>query len=97
MRMMTMMSLSRTTSTASEFPLATSAAKVQGMQNSNFETDDQAWHTGFFLGELMKHGVEARPVLDDNGNYTPHVLVKMDMGESLGKPQFVQIEVVVLP
>lgn len=64
---------------------------------ANFQNDDQAIHAGLLLGLLMRHGVEAQPVLDDDGNYTPHMLIKIDMGEVLGKPQFVQVEVAVLP
>lgn len=34
-----------------------------------------ALHTGLVLGTLLKHGVEAEPVLDRNGDYTEEITI----------------------
>ena len=63
----------------------------------NFEHDDQAMMTGLLVGLLMKHGIDVRPEVDPEGNYTPVLFVKIDMGENLGKPMWVDVAVAVLP
>ena len=41
-------------------------------------SDDHALKAGFLLGGLMQAGVNAFPIVDDDGNYTNVIVVKLD-------------------
>lgn len=42
---------------------------------SNFDSPDHALQAGMFLGVLARHGINAEPVMDDEGNYTSKVKI----------------------
>ena len=56
-----------------------------------FHDDNHVYATGVVLGHLLRHGVEALPGVDDNGNYTDTIQLKIDMG--MDEPSFVEIAV----
>ena len=43
-----------------------------------FETPEHALRTGMLLGFLMKQGIRVEPVIDDQGNYTPQLIIWLE-------------------
>ena len=37
-----------------------------------------AFRVGLLLGEFMNRGVDAKPIIDDDGNYTDVIEVRLD-------------------
>jgi hypothetical protein len=62
---------------------------------AHFLNDDHALVTGMFLGMLMKVGIPAYPLMDDEGNYMPTIRMRLDIGHS--KPVDVLVEVKGIP
>ena len=42
----------------------------------NFKSDRHALYVGMVIGSAMRHGVPARPVLDEDGNYTDRIMIE---------------------
>ena len=49
----------------------------------HFHDDEHALRTGFLLGALMKGGIPASPISDDEGNYTSVILVYLQLEEGI--------------
>ena len=59
----------------------------------NFQDDNHALTVGMFVGFLMRNGIDARPGVDRDGNYTDTVGVEMDVPGG----EVILVEVRVLP
>ena len=58
---------------------------------ANFVNDDHALVTGMLLGLLLKSGIPAYPGMDEDGNYTSVIRIRLDIGHA--KPVDVELEV----
>jgi len=47
---------------------------------AHFSSDVHAMATGMLLAYLLKADVQAYPIMDDEGNYTPVIRIRLDMG-----------------
>jgi hypothetical protein len=52
---------------------------------------DLAFVAGMVLGIMKKSGIPAYPVVDEEGNYTPRIRIRVDMGHA--QPTDVELEV----
>lgn len=43
-----------------------------------FKSDGHALRTGMLMGTLVKAGIRCEPVTDDEGNYTPDIIIHLD-------------------
>jgi hypothetical protein len=66
-----------------------------GQPSRNFANDRHALQAGFLMGLMLKHGVDIRPVVDDDGNYTDAYTIRLD-GDFLARP-YLDIKIRVLP
>ena len=55
-------------------------------------SDDHALRAGFLIGALLKSGIDAYPNVDDEGNYTNVIVVKLDEAD----PEML-VKITVLP
>jgi len=62
-----------------------------GRTRSEMMTAELALQTGRLLGTFYRHGIEARPIVDD-GNYTTGIIVTLP-SDFLGESEEVTIEV----
>lgn len=58
---------------------------------SHFASDDHALVTGVLAGLLIKSGIPAYPQMDEEGNYTPVIHIRLDVGHA--RPIDVELEV----
>jgi hypothetical protein len=61
----------------------------------NFVDNDHALVTGFVVGTLMRAGISAYPVVDNNGDYIPVIRMRLDVGDT--QPRDVILEVRAAP
>jgi hypothetical protein len=48
-----------------------------------FNSDRHALYVGWVIGIAMRNGIDARPEVDDAGNYTSHLIVTAPDGTEL--------------
>jgi hypothetical protein len=59
----------------------------------HFQDDEHALKTGMFIGVMMKAGIPAAPVTDEDGNYTSRIQIRL----AIGPHEPVNVEVEVMP
>jgi len=59
------------------------------MATTNFESPEHALHAGMLLGEMMKKGIVAHPVVDEENDFTDVII--------LAFPDGLEVAVRVLP